>query len=79
MKELAQTVIASYKSGVPVIIFDEIGGILHGIETLETITAAQVPITCLTIRGVNQQSFEATNLPECCEAARLTWLAGTAN
>ena len=74
MKQLAETVANSYRSGTPVVIFCDGGGILHGIETLELIITAQVAIECLTIRGVNRQAFESSDLPEFCEAARRTWL-----
>jgi hypothetical protein len=79
VKELAQTVAASYLNGVPVILFARDGGILHGIETLETITATQVSVTCLTIKGIDRQAFESTDLPEFCEAARQVWLGKTTN
>ena len=79
MKQLAETVINSYRSGTPVVIFDENECVLHGWETLETIVGARVSIQCLTIRGVNRQAFESTDMPEFCEAARRTWLEGNTN
>jgi hypothetical protein len=77
--DIAQTVLESYRNGVPVVLFCEGGGILHGIETLETITATQVSQECLTIRGINRRAFESSDLPELCEAARQLWLARKTN
>lgn len=78
MENLAQTILDSYRNGVPVIVMCEGGGILHGIETLEDIITTQMSKGCLTIR-VNRQAFESTNLPELCETARQAWLARSTN
>jgi len=77
LKFVANAVIKAYSAGLPVIIFDADGGILHGEDTLHWIKDTGVSLTTVTIQGIDRQAFERCDLPEICEAARQIWLADT--
>ena len=70
----AKVVLASYRAGVPVVIYDEDGGLLHGQETLDFVGETDVPLTVRKLTNVDCQDFEGTDMAVFCEAARLAWL-----
>jgi hypothetical protein len=60
----------SYQHGLPVVILDEEGAVLHGEEILRQIVEYRVPLLCRKLVGVSRDLFEAGDAPAFLEAAR---------
>jgi hypothetical protein len=73
LKHVADTVVETYRAGSPVIILDENERCLHGNETLQAIIQTGASLKATVIQ-IDRQEFEASDLPEICEAARMVWL-----
>ena len=74
LKSIAAKVVDAYRAGFHVAILAKDESVLHGAETLQAIIESGVRLDTEVIRGVERKSFEGSDLPEICEAARIAWL-----
>jgi len=66
----------SYRSGMPVLIFDQHGKLIHGRETVKSISDTGAGMNCMSITGMNREAWERSNAAEVLEVARLAFLEG---
>jgi len=75
LKWVADAVEKSYRvDGKPVIIRSKEDEVLHGQQTIEMAAGIGVGLNAKAILNIDRSEFEASDLPEFCEAERQAWL-----
>jgi hypothetical protein len=69
MDRVLNQAIAAYRRGLPVVVLDEKGAVMHGREFLQNINAAGMSIEAFVIKGVPVELWNGSAWPEMLAAA----------
>jgi hypothetical protein len=72
-----RTALIAYRAGLPVVVKDEDGEVLHGEDVLACIADLKLPLRALIIDGIPRSAWHAADWPVRLEAARVAFMRGT--